>query len=361
MILRVVWLLLAAAPLCLTFVAFAWFLSQSAFTRPFAERSAAELRLRLETMINQQVTADWLETETEAALAAEDVDRLNLLLDLANSRGHRLSDALLQQVATFEDARSGILARGVACGQCMADIQRCETVAQVATCAVPFELTPLGDLNAVRQEAVAYVGGDEVDRLNLGLGIIGLGATGAVLATGGTSYTLKATTSFLRMARRIGTLTPALTLRLTRLIGDAIRWERMGDFARFRIGPAAMVDSARLAELTGLGQDLTRVLRNTSTADALSLMRNVDGAEDAARLARVSDAMGEDTRPALAVLGKARVWRAAVRLTDLAIAGITALILLIGQVAILLGQQIGNRLLRAMRRRVGRAIRGAGP
>lgn len=361
MILRAIWLLLAAAPLCLTSAAVFWFLSHSAFTRPFAARSAAEIRLRLETMIDQQVTEAWLETETEAALTAEDVDRLDLLLGLANSRGLRLSDALLQQVASFEEARSGFLARTVSCGQCMADIRHCETVAQVAACAVPFELTPLGDLNAVRQEAVTYVGGGDVDRLNLGLGIIGIGATGAVLATGGGSYTLKATTSFLRMARRIGTLTPALAMRLTRLIGDAIHWDRMGDFARLRIGPAEMVDSARLAELSGLGHNISRVVRNTSTADALGLMRHVDDVEDSARLARVSDAMGHDTRPTLEILGKARVWRAAVRLTDLAVGGVMALALLALQVLSLLGQQIGNRLLRVMRRRVGRAIRGAGP
>ncbi|MDC0011889.1 hypothetical protein OAE29_01275, partial [Octadecabacter sp.] len=79
---------------------------------------------------------------------------------------------------------------------------------------------------------------------------------------------------------------------------DFFQLDRIGDFLAFRTGASALVDSAKLAELTDIGGSLRRVAQNTSVADAVSLVRHVDSPQDAARLARVTDAMGPKARAA---------------------------------------------------------------
>ena len=113
-----------------------------------------------------------------------------------------------------------------------------------------------------------------------------------------------------------------------------------------------MVNAANLSELGELGGSLRRVAQNTSVAEAVSLVRHVDSAQDAARLARVTDAMGPKARAAFEVLGKTRVFRATVRISDLAIAAGAAIYLLVIQAGLFCAQQCGNVCLRALRRKL---------
>lgn len=347
---RVAWLCLRLAPFALTSLTAVWLLTLSPFTDPVVQRGSDQLRLHLDTMMQREVTPDWLAAEAEVALQTEDLDRMRLILDLANEFGHSLPPNLLDRIAAFEAERSGLIARGLSCGRCAIDLKSCESLAQMGFCGMTFEMTPAGDLNAVRRAGVVYLKGESVDRLDLGLAVLGLGATTATMGTGGSSYTVKIATTLVRAARRVGTLTPALARRLAALVQGAVKWDRMGDLVRLRIGPEEMIDTAKLDELSVIGRSLSDVARNTSAADAIALMKFVDEPKDAARLAQVSDAAGPATRSRLEVLGKRRVFSAAVRLGDLAISTAAALGLLIFQVAGFIGQQLGNQLLHFLRR-----------
>ncbi|WP_146180744.1 hypothetical protein [Thalassorhabdomicrobium marinisediminis] len=327
-----------------------WLLAQAPFAAPLVQRSAAGIEVALSRAMARKVDADWLVPRLQAAVADEDLMRIELLVDLAISYEVAVPPALKVRLQEVVDAQTGFFASALGCGACAVDVTACATLTQISACAIPFELTPAGDVNALRRAALNYGAGDAVDRLDLGLALVGLGATGAVLATGGSSYTVKAGASVLRMARRMGELNAAFAARLAALAGDAVRWDRMGDLARFRIGPAEVVDSAKLGKLSAIGSDLGRLAENTSVAQAVTLLRHVDSAEDAARLARVSAAMGPRTGKAFAVLGKARVFRAAVRLTDLALGAVAALAALAAQALVFVANRIGNAGLRGLRR-----------
>lgn len=348
-------LALRLLPFGLTLVAAIWIGLQSPFTAPMVQLSAAQIEATLTRAMAGRVTLGWLLPRVQAALLDEDLVQLDLLLGLANDHGVILPRSLVEDIAALDAARSGLLARTTACGACAVDITACETLAQLGVCAIPFEMTPAGDVNALRRAGVAYAGGQDVDRLDLGLGLIGLGATGAVLVSGGSSYTVKAGASLLRMARRLGTLTPALAARLTTLVGDAVRWDRLGDLGR--VPPSALIDSTKLEELGQIGGALRQVAQQTSVAETVGLLRHVDSAGDAARLARVSTAMGPKTRGAFEVLGKTRVMRATARLSNLAIGAIAAFYVLALQLLVFAGQQTCNLALRGARRHLGRRQR----
>lgn len=345
-------------PIGLTLACALWVLTQSPFTAPMVQRTTAQIEAALTRAMAREVTLAWLLPRVQEALLTEDLMQLDLLLGLANDHGVMLPLDMVTDIQALVDARSGLFARGAACGACAVDVTACDTLAQIGACAVPFEMTPAGDLNALRRASVAYVGGEEVDRLDLGLALVGLTATGAVAVSGGGSLTIKAGTTVMRIARRLGTLSAPFAARLSGLVGDAVRWDRMGDLAARRIAPAEVLNAAKLDELRDIGRSLARVADGTSVPDAVLLLRHVDTAEDAARLARVTDALGPRTRGAFDVLGKSRVFRATVRLSDLAIGAVVALWALGVQVLVFLGQQIGNMVLRGVRR--GVAARGRG-
>jgi len=135
----------------------------------------------------RNVSMEWLMPRVRQAIDAEDLMQLDLLLGIANDHGLLVPRPVLDEIIALDEAASGLFARTSACGACAIDVTACETFSQIGVCAVPFELTPAGDVNALRRAGVAYVSGEDVDRLDVGLAILGLGATGAVLASGGSS------------------------------------------------------------------------------------------------------------------------------------------------------------------------------
>ena len=162
--------------------------------------------------------------------------------------------------------------------------------------------------------------GHAVDQLDVALALTGLGATALVVYSGGTSLTVKAGASLIRVGRGMGAVGAGLLAQLNRAADVPVQWARLPDFVLGRAGLETVTDTRKLAELGALAADLGDVRAATSTAQALALMRYVDSADDAADLARVARLRGAATPATLRVLGKARSFRALYRLSDLALA-----------------------------------------
>lgn len=325
-------------------------LQQSPLTAPFVERSTQDARLALERAIARTVTAEWLLPRLEKALADDDRDRVAMLVSLADDHAITLPAPLPDRIAAFEAANSGWLRGSVDCAICAYDILACPSLPLIAACAVPVELTPLGDLNALRRATMAALAGQEPDQLEVGLALVGLGATGLVVVSGGNTLTIKAGASMLRLARRLGTLTPGMMRSLRSASDIPVAWSRLPDFALGRAPLSVVTDTARLSDLGRLAQNTGAIGRNTSTADALVLLRHVDSAEDAARMARLSAAAGPQTRRSVEVLGKTRAFRALTRLSNAAIAALALIYAFALQILILAASWAGGKLLRALTR-----------
>ncbi|UWQ21645.1 hypothetical protein [Jannaschia sp. W003] len=335
--------LLRTLPTLLTLAALLAALATNPFAAPWAEREGRALALALEGAVRRTASEAWIAGALGEAVAAGDAERAAMLLELAADLGRPVDAAARAGAEALIAREAGALATATSCAACMADAARCRSAAEIAACAVPFELSPLGDLNALRRAGVTWAEGAEVDRLDVALALVGLGATGALLASGGGSAAVKAGAGLLRLARRMGTLTPALT----RQLDLPVAWGRLPAFAAGRATLDEVTDAARLAALGTLAADMSRVRRATSTADALRLAALVDGPEDAARLARVAEAMGPRTARTAAVLGKGRLFRVTVRLTRAA-AGTLALLWLAGvQLLCAAAAWLGGRVLRA--------------
>jgi hypothetical protein len=321
-----------------------WALAQNPFAAPMVARSSEQVAFVLERAMAREVTPEWLLPRLEYALDDDDRDRVGMLAELAGRHGIVLASDLTGRVETTL-APPGLAESALDCGRCALDIRVCDSLARIGACAVPFELTPLGDLNALRRQAGAAMVGGEVDRIETGLALLGLGASSLVVVSGGTSASVKLGASGLRAARRMGALTPGFT----RVLADAADLPVSGSAVLLRRPLDEVTDAARLGRLGRIADDLATVSRNTSPAETLVLLRHVDTADDAARLARVSDALGPQTRATFEVLGPARVFRALTRVSDLALLTIgllAALAVQIGGLVLSLALRSAQRLVR---------------
>ena len=343
-------LALALSPFGLTAMTFVWLMTTNPFVAPFVARGTDQLAITLEREMTRTVNPEWLVPRFQDAVAAKDLDRIEMHIDLAQAYQIPLPPETLTLAGDIVAAQSGFVANSLSCAQCAVDISSCRSIAQLGACAVPFEVSPAGDLNALRRAGVNYATGAEVDGLDLGLALVGLGATAAIVVSGGTSGTIKLGAGLIRTARRLGSLTPDFA----RILGGAARlpvnWSRVPAHLGGRAPLDEITDTVQLARLGAIAADLGRLRRNTDTAQALVLMRHIDSAEDAARLARVSDAAGPNTRRIMQVLGKSRVFRAMVRLSDATIGALAFGYALIVQILVFCGQQCGNLCLRRLRR-----------
>lgn len=315
---RLALLLWAVASIAAT----AWVLSQNPFVRPLVARSASEARMALDAAVARQVTLDWLIPRLDEALASDDMQRVTLLQNLAQDQRIALPAPLLNRIDAARASHEGWLATLSDCRVCMADVTQCPSLTLVASCTIPFELSPMGDAAALVRQGSALVAGDEVDEIEAGLAGVGLAASAAALVTAGGSLTLKGSATLLRVARRADALSPGMR----RALSQAAR------------NPNALQDMA---------VDVARLAGQTSPAEVLPILRMADHPADLHALARLSDVTRDKTRLTLEALGKARSLRLLSRVSDLALTAAGLMTLLLGQIITfaLAGLKLGLRAL----------------
>ncbi|HEY0274818.1 MAG TPA: hypothetical protein VGC31_01915 [Paenirhodobacter sp.] len=302
---RLTLLLWAAA----TGTAMVWALAHHPLAQPFIARTDAEIRTALTRAMAGAVTPDWITPQLEAAIAADDPDRVTMLLDLAQEHATPLPEGLRPRAEAVLAAHQGLWQTTHDCGACMIDIAHCPRLSLIGACALPFELSPAGDVNELRRQGVAWWQGDEVDAISTGLASVGLAATVLTIPSMGASAPIKAGAAALRLARRADALSP----RLTADLGRAAR------------------ETGGMARLTAMAEDATRIAVRAGPAQTLDILRHADDAQDLRRLARLSEAAGPQTGRALDVLGKARSLRLLHRLGDMLVLTLGLLMTLCAQ------------------------------
>lgn len=327
-----------------TWGATGWTLAQHPFAQPLIARGGAEVQAAVRRAVARQASPDWLAAEVARALARDDRVDLDLLLGIADAQGLALPPDLDAAARAALGEGQGLVAGGIGCATCAIDITACATLGQIAACALPFEMTPFGDVNALRRNGLAWAQDAEVDELETGLAVLGLAATGAIVVSGGGSAPVKAGASLVRAARRMGALSPSLARGLGEAMTGLVLWDRLP--AVLRGAPAeTALDAGKAARLSALAGDVGRLREATSTAETLLLLRHADSADDLARLARLAEATGPETRAALRVLGPARAFRLLDRLSGLVLGAVGLIGLAMAQLGSLAGAGLARRVL----------------
>ncbi len=291
-------------------------LAQHPFAEPFVDRTAADARLALDRALGERLTPEWLAAELDAAVGEQDLDRTGLLLELAEERRVAVPEERLAGARRFVARETGLLARAERCAACAIDAADCRTPEMLLACNIPVEMTVIGDARALLEAGDDALAGRPVDRLDVALAAAGIGATAIVPLTGGSSLTVKAGATTIRVARRMGVLGKGVARAVAEAADAPFRWRRVGAFVTTgRLDE--VTDARRFRRLGRIADDLGTVAAHAGPAATVALLRHVETAGDAATLARVARVAGDRTRKAVEALGLARAARALIRFSDL--------------------------------------------
>lgn len=295
-----------------------WLLATTPVGQYYTENSAAQLGLALQRAM-RDVDQPWIDATLTGALEETPRDwvLIESTLELAQSEELQPGPEVAEAVRNAREEDKDLAGLAVNCLACAAGDASCRLDDGLA-CALGVELTPVGDARVLLTEGRAYAEGGEVDRVSVALAGVGLGATLAIVATGGAAATVKGGVAVLRIARRAGRLSAPLQARLARIGGDLIDWNRLPTSPAEMLDPAAYraaINGSALAAGTALVTQLDRLRRAVPAPHALRLLGDVDSAADARRMAGIAEVSGVRTVAMLHRLGKARAFRLTLRLS----------------------------------------------
>ncbi len=317
------------------------------------DAAASEIVAATESVLAEAATAEALAARIAVHLDADPRDWvvLDALTDLARERSIELPPDLVDRLQVLRAEDSGLLATAQSCAACVMDAGAC-TVSLLLLCRAPVDLTPVGDVAGIVRAGTAHLAGTEIDEIDLGLSIVGLGATALVLFSGGTSLSVKAGAGLAKVARGAGRLSDGLSGVIRVAVRDGVDWARL-PAVRNADELAAAIRTDAFAPLFSTATDLTRLQGVTGTARALHLLPLVDGPVTARRLANGAEAVGPSRLIAgVDLAGPARMLRATVRFSDVAvqfIGGLCAFLLLMAQAVV---GVVKSTALRMARRRL---------
>ncbi len=315
-----------------TFVASSWTLWQSPFAAPYRIKTEAELTVALDRALNRDATPAIFEARIDSALNAGEADEAVAILRLADARRIAVTPDRRARIAEAEALAEG----WSACLACAINADDCPDLTRVAACNLPIEMTPIGDAKAITRALADHMAGREIDKIDLSLGVVGLASTAGVLMSGGSSVTIKAGATALRVARKTGAINLGLMDEITSLATGALQLDRASDVLSGAARPIDLIDTTRAAKLTSAAADIGRFTNAMPVGDAFAVLRYAETTDELARLARVAESAGGNTRGTLAVLGKSRVLRLTHRLTELAMLAIALVAALAAQILTIL-------------------------
>lgn len=257
-----------------------------------------------------QKTADDFTAAAEQALAAGDEDLAASVAELAARRGVTLPPDLTARIRLAQDEAAGHTGRDAWNGFLTGDAPNEAALAG----AVAADLTGVGDLRDLYEQASRYLKGEETDPLVIGLATVGLGLTAATVATLGATVPEKAGVSTLKAVKRAGRLSPLLAREVGAVAADALDGEALRlagtsiarlDLAAARAATGRVLKAEAVTTLKGLGSDVATIGGNAGYRTTVAALAATKSAEEMGVIARLSSRFGTATRAVMVMGGAA--------------------------------------------------------
>ncbi|MEQ9519343.1 MAG: hypothetical protein RLN89_07875 [Parvibaculum sp.] len=179
--------------------------------------------------------------------------------------------------------------------------------------AITSDLTVVGDLRDIGEEGSKLVAGEDYSELILGLSVVGVAATGATIASGGSALPVKVGVSLMKIAKRTGALTRAFARQLGDLVRASVNFSRLrrslnsADLANNRTTRRTVTEFGKTLDLTKLTpvlDDMASLQRTAGPAESIRLLSRVESVNDLRRVTRMSSKLGTKTRGIMTLTGK---------------------------------------------------------
>ena len=289
--------------------------------------------------------------EIEAALAAQDVELAQSIIDLAQARHVTINPALMDTVAAAaaETATMRHRAKSFARGFVTGEPQDMASLAGMTL----GDLFVFGDIRDALREGTRYVRGEQVDGLVLGLATTGIAITAGTYAMLGAATPARAGLTLVKAARKTGRLGAEFTESLGRLV-------RPTSFPTAARAARETAKVERAGGLLNLVRDVGRVEKAAGGRAALDALAIAKEPRDISRIAKLAEKEGSRTRAILKVAGRGAITFAALAF-DASLWLLGAAIALFGFVSTL-KSAVERATLRILRkRREGRVRRAMQP
>lgn len=241
------------------------------------------------------------EREIALALEADDAELARSLADLASDRGISIDNRLLAGIAEAEQFSLTRSTRQLFTGAVTGEADSATAFAG----ALAADLTVVGDVRDLTQQAFAY---PEQDNLTVALAATGIALTGATALTAGASTAGKVGVSAIKAARKLKRMSKGLERQLVRLTSDAIDTRVLKtvtrdlgnwDFSAALDGTRRLVKPRAVNEIAETGGALSHVFGKQGYRGTLQVLATADDTADVRKLRRVSDTLGTKFRGAL--------------------------------------------------------------
>jgi hypothetical protein len=235
--------------------------------------------------------------EIEAALAAQDSELAQSVIDLARARHITIDPALAEKVAaaTAEAATMRYRAKSFTRGLVTGEPQDMASLAGTTL----GDLFVFGDIRDALREGTRYVRGEQVDQLVLGLAATGIAITAGTYATFGAATPARAGLTLVKAARKTG----RLGAEFTESLGRMVRQTSLPAPARAKV--------ERAGGLLHLVRDVGRVEKAAGGRAALDALKIAKEPRDITRIAKLTEKEGSRTRAILKVAGHSAIMLAA--------------------------------------------------
>ena len=179
--------------------------------------------------------------------------------------------------------------------------------------AVTSDLTVVGDVRDIGSEGTKLVKGEDYSKFVLGLSVVGLAATTATIATSGGALPARIGVSLLKVAKKAGTLTADFTKYATRLLNDAVNFDKLSgtlktvdlaDTSATRHAVTEYANGVSLAKLTPLLDEVSALQKSVGPAESVRLLKYANNGDDLARITKMSGKFGAKTRGIVEITGK---------------------------------------------------------
>jgi len=209
------------------------------------------------------------------------------------------------------------------------------------TGAVVSDLTVVGDVRDISAQAPNMIAGEPYNELILGLSVVGVGVTGATVATGGGGLPGRIGVTLLKVAAKTGSLTVDFSRTLTRMVGDAVnlpglrqtlRSVDLGNTAATREAVGAYARSINTAQLAPVVARMGDIRGAAGASESVRLMRYVRTTDDLDDIAGMSTVLGRQTRGVIEITGKTslRSFRVTLRIGEWILRNIIAFLSWLG-------------------------------
>lgn len=179
--------------------------------------------------------------------------------------------------------------------------------------AITSDFTVVGDVRDIGREGSKMVSGEDYSQLVLGLSVVGLAATTATVATGGGGIPARIGVSLLKVAEKAGTITVRFARNITRLLGEAVNFERLRgtlrtvnltDSAATRRAVTSYADSVSFAKIAPVIDDVVALEKGVGPAESVRMLKYVNSTDDLAHVAKMGGKLGSKTRGIVEITGK---------------------------------------------------------